>query len=97
MKRDMLREMDMFNTMYGYLPDVIEFKGNLGKVLYELIKKKKLWFANSMRHTEYFENVIVMIGNREIVMQEDKAHDFGLIYTKETKMKPRYEVKIYKY
>jgi len=92
--RDFLREMDMFQKIYGSLPDDITIRGKLGKPIYDAIKKFKLNFIGNVTYSDYYDNIIIMKSNKEINMEEDKNHDFGMIYTKHTKFKPEHEINI---
>ncbi len=94
--RDFLREMEMFRRMYGEYPPIIIFKGKYGKILYDVVIKNNLNFGATAEFVDYYDSEVIMKSDKEITMQEDKAHEFGIIYTKETKVKPEYSIKILK-
>lgn len=94
--RDFLREMEMFKRMYGEYPPMIIFKGKFGKILHDIVIKYNLNFGATVEFIDYYDSEVIMKSDKEITMAEDKAHEFGIIYTKETKFKPEYSVKIIK-
>ena len=94
--RTFMQEMTMFKRLYGEYPPIIIFKGKLGRIVYDIVVKNNLNFGATIDFVDYYDNEIIMKSDKEITMQEDKAHEFGMIYTKETKVKPEYSIKIVK-
>ena len=85
--REVLREMTTFRSLFGNYPEEFQFRGKLGKVLFDIMEKYNLNFGVKTSWKDHYDNELMMKHNKEITIEADKAHDMGFIYTKETKIK----------